>query len=267
MLIVLIIGGALLWSLTRVTEGEAQVSEIQAQAGQVLEENARADGEASDLIDRIETCTREFFDARTVDEMVRHIRHPERVRPLMEHYYSSRPIPKNSLVRINNLQPLTLDHRGNFWMQALELMDRENRNALVEVGDDGVVRIDWETLVCYQPMEWDVFALERPTSQSLEFRVYLRQDSFFSHEFADSSRWLCFRLTALDSEETLFGYVRRGDALELQLTELLKGTRGQNTSVILRLSVPEGLQSRRGVVIEKLISPRWIHLDPPASEL
>jgi hypothetical protein len=26
----------------------------------------------------------------------------------------------------------------------------------------GGIRIDWETLVCYQPMKWDDFAVKRP---------------------------------------------------------------------------------------------------------
>jgi hypothetical protein len=37
----------------------------------------------------------------------------------------------------------------------------------------------------------------------------------------------------------------------------------RKTNLILRLMVPEGLQSRRGVVIEKVMSPRWIYLEPP----
>jgi len=76
---------------------------------------------------------------------------------------------------------------------------------------------------------------------------------------------LCFRLTALDSEETLFGYAAV-DSLEAQtLLQLMEANGGRKTSMILRLGIPEGLQSRRGVMIEKVISPRWIYLDPPES--
>ena len=45
--------------------------------------------------------------------------------------------------------------------------------------------------------------------------------------------------------------------------KLLNENQGHRTSMILRITVPEGLQSRRGVVIEKLMSPRWLYLRPP----
>jgi hypothetical protein len=69
----------------------------------------------------------------------------------------------------------------------------------------------------------------------------------------------------LDSDETLFGYLPRETPLEQQMTEMLSKNQGQRTSVILRLGIPEGLNSRRGVLIERLLSVRWIYLDPPES--
>ena len=84
-----------------------------------------------------------------------------------------------------------------------------------------------------------------------------------SHEFADSSRWNCYRLTALDGDETLFGYAMADSEVAKSIVNLLNQNQGRKTSLILRLSVPEGVLSRSGVVIEKLLSPRWIYLDPP----
>jgi hypothetical protein len=114
-------------------------------------------------------------------------------------------------------------------------------------------------------MPWDEFALKRPAGTSLDFRVYVERDMFFSHEFADSRRWLCFRLTALDSEETLFGYAAADSGEARKMLDLLEENGGRKSSMILRLAIPEGLQSRRGVVIEKVINSRWIYLDPPES--
>jgi hypothetical protein len=115
-------------------------------------------------------------------------------------------------------------------------------------------------------MAWDEFVRERPAGHSMDFRVYVERDHFFSHEFADPNRWACFRLTALDSEETLFGYISTDSAELPKLAGLLDGGGGTRASVVLRLHIPEGLASRRGVVIEKLIAPRWIYLDPPDQE-
>ncbi len=265
-LIILGMGAALVWSLTRVTQGEAQIKQIHAEADEVVEENAREEGEASDFVGKIETCTRNFFHASTIADLLPYVRHPDRVRPLMEHYYREHPLVSTPVHRVKHLQPLTIENRGEFWAQGIELENRESRNMLIEFRGDRDVRIDWETLVCYQPMAWDAFALERPTGQSLDFRVYMQEDSFYSHEFSDSDRWVSVKLTAMSSDETLFGYFPRGDAMEADFRRALTETSDQAAAVILRLSVPEGLQSRRGVVIEKILSPRWIYLDSPESD-
>ncbi|MGL4398298.1 MAG: hypothetical protein ACRCXD_00390 [Luteolibacter sp.] len=109
----------------------------------------------------------------------------------------------------------------------------------------------------------DEFALIRPTGAAIDFRVYLEPDHFYSHEFADASRWSSFRLTAIDSEETLFGYIESSSPTLEELRQLLRQSRNRKIPVILRLSIPTGVESRRGVVIEKLVSPGWIYINPP----
>jgi hypothetical protein len=262
-LIGLILGGAVIWSLSGVKEADNQADKIRVETQSVLGNDAQEELEASQLIDRIDVITRKFFDTTSVEALLRLVRHPERVRPLMERYYEGKPIPLNRVIRTNLFQPVTLDNRSNFWMATVELADHSSCNLVLEILDSGEPRVDWETLVCYQPMRWDSFASERPAGLSLDFRVYLEPDNFFSHEFADSTRWNCYRLTALDSDETLFGYAKADEEIAKTLASLLSQNRGRKTSVILRLSIPQGIQSRRGVVIEKLLSPRWLYVAPP----
>jgi hypothetical protein len=138
-----------------------------------------------------------------------------------------------------------------------------NQKLIIEIDPAGKPLIDWETLVCYQPMPWDRFASERPAGSSMDFRVYVERDTFFSHEFSDADQWLCFRLTALEAEESMFGYVRADSEEARTLLEALVKNGGGRASMILRLGIPERLQSRQGVVIEKVLSARWIYIDPP----
>jgi hypothetical protein len=262
----MIIAGALTWSLTRVKEAENQSDLIRIETDTVLVDEQQEEMEATQLIERIENTLKRFFAANSVESQTRMVRHPERVGPLMHAYYAKHPVSPGPLRRIRSLQPLTLDNRADFWMASVELADGSRRELIIEITADQSPLIDWETLVCHQPMAWDEFVHERPAGESMDFRVYVEHDHFFSHEFADANRWACFRLTALDSEETLFGYLAK-DSPELpKLAGLLEGGGSTRASVILRLHVPEGLASRRGVVIEQLISPRWIYLDPPDPE-
>ena len=264
-LIGLAIIGAVVWSLGNVREADDQADQIRMETESVLAKEEREEKEARELINRIEVSLRNFFNATTVDALARSVRQPGRVVPLMRKYHARNPVLRSPLRTVRVLQPLTLDNRTNFWVASVVLADAQLHNLVIEIDAAGNPLIDWETLVCDQPMPWDEYALKRPAGRSLDFRIYVERDIFFSHEFSDSERWLCFRLTALDSEETLFGYAAV-DSLEAQtLLQLMEANGGRKTSMILRLGIPEGLQSRRGVMIEKVISPRWIYLDPPES--
>jgi hypothetical protein len=264
-LIALLLGGGVVWSLTRLTESDDKAHEIRIAAENVLIDDQNEDREAAKLIDTIHATMRKFYNATTIDGLLKFVRQPDRVRPLMESYFADRPVASHRLREIRMLQPLTLENHGNYWMATVELDDRETRNLLLEVLPSGEARIDWETLVCYQPMKWDDFATKKPRSTAMDFRVYVEQDNFFSHEFADSNRWNCFRLTALDCDETLFGYVKSDNPLAKQLLEQLQRNNGHRASMILRLVIPEGIESHSGVMIEKLLSSRWLYLDPPES--
>jgi hypothetical protein len=259
----LLLAGGAIWSLSRIREADAQADQILVATRSALAEDARADQEAAQLIDRIEQATRRYFETTDPATLASLSRQPERVAPLIARHYQDKLILANPVLGTNLLQPLTLDNRADFWMHSVELQNHETCNVIIEILDSGEPKIDWETFVCHQPMEWDTFARERPTGVPLDFRVYLERDHFFSHEFADASQWNCFRLTALDSEETLFGYVKATDPVSEELIALLNQSNGQKLAVILRVGIPAGLESRRGIVIEKLISPRWIYLDPP----
>lgn len=263
MLIGTLLTAAVIWSLNGIQKANVHAKKIQVSTESMIDNDAREDREAGDLIVRIDAATRKFFDTTDVSELARQVRHPERVTPLMLAYYGNKPIPVLGIRRTKILEPVTLGSHGNFWMETVELANRETRNLLIEILDSGEPRIDWETLVCYQPMKWDTFATERPENTTLDFRVYAEPDTFFSHEFSDSNVWNCFRLTALDSEETLFGYAKKSEQASRDILEILNLSQGNRASIIIRVNIPEGLQSRRGVVIEKMLSPRWLHIDPP----
>lgn len=264
-LIGLVIVGAVVWSLTRVEKAEVQAKQIRVETRSTLVDEENEEREASQLIDRIEKTMRNYFITTSVDSLARLIRHPERVTPLMRHYYGTRPIPANPLKSIKILQPLTLENRGDYWMASVALTNGKPQSLIIEIDESGNPKVDWETFVCYQPMKWDDFVSQRPAGTSMDFRVYVERDNFYSHEFSDSNQWISFRLTALDSVETLFGYIRTDNPEAAGLVNLLAQNGDRKTTLILRLSIPEGLQSRRGVVIEKLLSPRWLYVDSPDS--
>lgn len=262
-LVFLILGTAAVWSLSGVKNAEVPTTEGQVVTASNIDKDATEEREATQMIDRINQTTRKFFDAKDISQLAKLVRHSERVEPLMQTHYRTKPLTPVRMVRSISLQPMTLDYRANFWLVTVELADKTSRSLMVEILGDGEPRIDWESFVCQQPMAWDQFAAQRPAGRSFDFRVYVTQDNFFSHEFSESAKWSCFRLTARESDGVLFGYAKMDSAISKQIRGLLTKNRGQQTAMILRLIIPEGIQSRSGVVIEKVISPRWLYLDAP----
>lgn len=264
-LIGLAIAGAVVWSLTRVEKADKVADQLRVKTVTTIVDEAKEEREAGQLIDRIEKCVRDYFDSTTADQKARYVRHAQRVLPLMRHYYASHPVSAAKVTAIKTLQPVSMDNRGNFWMSSVNLGNHPSQSLIIEIDPSGKPLVDWETLVCYQPMPWDEFVTRRPAGKSMDFRVYVEPDNFYSHEFSNSRKWTSYRLTALDSEETLFGYALVGSSQALALKHLIDQNGGRRASLILRLQIPEQLASRRGVVIEDVLSPRWMYLDSPDS--
>jgi hypothetical protein len=263
--IALAIIGAVIWSLTRVEKADKVAEKLRVKTMTTIVDEEAEDREASRLIDRIEKTIRGYFEADTPDLKSGFVRHPQRVVPLMRRYLSEHSATGARVDSIKALQPITLHNRGNFWMGTVLLTDARKHSLIIEIDPSGKPLIDWETLVCYQPMAWDEFVMKRPAGTPLDFRVHVEPDNFHSHEFSDSQQWTSYRLTALDSEETLFGYAAVGSPQADTLRWILEQNGGRSVSLILRLQIPEDLNSRRGVVIEDVLSSRWIYLDPPDS--
>jgi hypothetical protein len=262
-LIGLAISGAVLWSLSRVEKADVQADQIRTTTESVLIQDQQDEQEARELIARIHQTLLDFFNASSVESLALQIRHPERVTPLMRRYYADQAICAIPVQTVTSLSPLTLDDYANFWMASVELTDGSQLDIIIEILESGAARVDWETFVRYQPMKWDDYVAQRPAATPMDFRVFVVPDNYYNYEFGDAKRWTCFRLTTLDSDATLYGYAPAGSAIAQALLRQIKLNGGRQTAMILRLSVPKGLPSPRGVVIEKLLSNRWLYVEPP----
>lgn len=257
-----IIAGGAIWSLANLQTNKATPEAARSEDLKALEQEVREREEAEATVNRITESVRIYCEADSIEKLERVVRHPERVRPFMEQWYQQHSLKATRLVSLDVLQPVTLDNRGSFWMISCSVEGDQKRSLLVEVGDEGVARVDWETEVCYQPMDWDDYAKTRPQG-SMDFRVRVEPDHYFSHEFSDSRRWACFRLRTLSGDQVLFGYIERATVEGQKLIGLLAQGGNKESALLLRISVPTDLKSPKGVVIEKVMSPRWTYVEPP----
>jgi len=261
-LVGLLIGGGIVWSMVHL-ERHKQIPEaarVEAIHAFGKEEHERLEAEAT--VNRIVSSVRKYCEAKSIAEMQPFIRQAERVRPLMEDWYRRHPMQTGIFDRLDLFQPVTLDNKGSFWMVTCAMKDKSVRRLLLEELPQGAVGVDWETAVCYQPMDWDEYATQAPRG-SFDFRVRIEQDHLFSHEFADAGKWSCYRLTAPQGDEVLYGYVVTQSELGQKLSQMMTQGGNKQMPVLLRISKPTDLKSQRGVVIEKLCSPRWTYVEAP----
>lgn len=256
--------GAIVWSLTKIEKSAQKTQQIKEEATSMLSNEEEEQRKAERIIDQLDARVREFHNASSISDLLPLVRHPERVKPLMEHYYSTRPVIDKRLRSISSFHPLTLDKRADFWMVNVQQSGDRSSDLIIEINEEGEPLVDWETFVRYQPIEWTDYVKNRPEGVSMDFRVYVHRDNFFSNEFSDASIWTCFQLDAPDSEEFLYGYVRSDNPVAKQITNHIDQNGGNQAAMILRLHIPANLESKRGVVIEEMVCESWFFIEPPA---
>ncbi|NJM38123.1 MAG: hypothetical protein HC845_09855 [Akkermansiaceae bacterium] len=215
-------------------------------------------------MDQMTAALRGYFSATNIDELIRHVRHPQRVRPLMEEYYKNRPLVANPMTnKPPNFDYVQNESLGNFWAGACELSDGKISSAYLEILSTGEPKVDWETMIHYQPMDWDEYSQKRPIGEPMDFRLYAENGYQYIDEFEDKTAWRCYRLTNKFSETVIYGYIKAGSPLEKELTQSIESRRSKKRSLILRLNVPIKIEAKQSVIIEKIVSKYWIMMDSP----
>jgi hypothetical protein len=264
-LILMALVAAGVWSLRAMRYGEIKVEIDHGAIREQVAKDVDATQEATQLVERVEEVVAAYLRAETIETILPWVRHPERVRPMIEEAWKIEPKQRLKYERMTLFQPANMERKA-FWVVRAEVEEGEMQSLLIEQTGESEVKVDWETHVWRQPMPWNEYFANRPDSGALDFRVWAVPDQFFNHEFSDARRWKCFRLTAKGSEEHLFGYALAGSEECQEMETLCQSAAGQKASLLLRLRIQEGSVSPRGVVIERVVAPRWAIVDDPGED-
>ncbi len=250
----LLLAAAAGWSVHTLITNKHLQEKVIAEAADRQAEEEQENAEARRLLETIEKQVIDYLSAPDPDQMLEHVRRRQIVAPMVKDWYARNPYRPVHTKEILSLHPATLDMRL-FWLVQTKT-DAGLRNLLVEQGDNNSALVDWETDVCYQPLPWDDFVIKKPEGL-FDFRVTAVEDNFYSHEFQSPEAFLCLRLTARDSEEVLFGYVRRGTPEERQVREAFATSSGGPISMVLKLGHLPGSQARRSASVVSVVATRW----------
>lgn len=248
------------WAFRSMQESAVKVEEVKREVIETVADEDEAIAAANEFVDGMERHLADYLASDTVAERLALVRDPERVRPLMEEWYSDHELEGGTYAGIRACHPLTIEGRP-FWVISVAVEEGEPHDFLVEQLDDDRVLVDWETKVVYQPVPWDEFVAGETGVESGEFRIRVRRDVFYTSDYPEEE-WQSYRLTAPGSEDYLFGFVPRDGTLGSRVEEVARMGGFEPAAAILKLSLDEDRSVRRTVRIEELVSRNWTRIKP-----
>ena len=161
-----------------------------------------------------------FFEGADLEEKLRAVRDPQRVRPMMEDYHGKRGHPYPTMGRVSpGKEAVSAARRWVFF----EVEPFSGPRFPVAVEWDGFrFAVDWESLTAYGTMDWAEFLEKRP-GQVQTMRIYASEAPESLRPPGMTADERAFRVEHRDSEATIVA-VAGGDVAK-DLASKVKGKR------------------------------------------
>lgn len=201
---------------------------------------------------------KEFFEARTIPEMLPLVRDARRVRPLIEDYYNRHPFVPHSFNGITWAVPV--DEPGyRFAYTEVTFTDAPPINVVVESTEVGFL-VDWESSIHYSEVDWVDFIKNRP-GEPKTFRILASRTDSDSGEGGVAGSPLLIKLTHPKEDGELFALIDPKDQRFQSLMNQLELSKGKEAPVILRLFYPDRPTSANVVEIASVEGKGWLILE------
>lgn len=176
-----------------------------------------------------------FFGAGSVDEKLRWVRDPERVRPLMTNHYASHEFKEVKWKGLGWTKSIQEPGIRLGYVEALFEMG-EPLALIVEETEGGRVVVDWESSVLYGELPWREFVQAKPTNPTL-MRVLASRPGSVSQGFGSENSEPMQRLSVRhpSDSEPLEAVFDPKDPYFGSLIEQLESGAWKNVPVTLRL--------------------------------
>ncbi|HUF64131.1 MAG TPA: hypothetical protein VMN36_18780 [Verrucomicrobiales bacterium] len=204
-----------------------------------------------------------FLRAKSIDEMLPHVRNPEAVRPLMERHYGLRGVEPTPFSRIGPLEESSIVNG----FLVTPVYTSGFRALPIGVDHSDPPRVDWESFVAYCEVPIGQFRSARPSAPTL-LRVRLRPDSFYDGEFDDPDLYASFRITGADEKAVFWGYLRRDSPAYSKLLSENVGTGQEEFLATIRAHYPASAAaaapedpSAARIIIDDFLTTGWILRD------
>jgi len=242
------------------TKGDDITNKQLEKARLLVEAEAKARDEDQKLYRKIHDTVNSFWAASSLDELLPHCRRAEEIKSKAENYYNEYGFTPRTLERISSIRPIALNGSQSQQVPFIiiqALVDGKTENILLEQIDDENILVDWESTVAYQPIPWDRYRKEKPTDP-LEFRVHMVLDHHYTYEFNDEDLYQCFHLSTRESEQPLYGYLKRDHPRAAGIIKAFSSkTPLSREPAIITLRFIENGEARDSVLIEDFHQFGW----------
>lgn len=200
----------------------------------------------------------EFFEAKTIPEILPLVRDGRRVRPLIEDYYQRNEFKPRSFNAVTWAVPV--DEPGyRFAYAEVTFNDAPPINVVVELTDIGFL-VDWESSIHYSESDWGDFIKKRSPEPKL-FRLLVSKTDNESAEGDLASGTMRIKLNHPSEQGDLFAIIDPKNQRFQPLMEQLELAGGKDAPVILRLFFTEQPTASNVVEIASIEGKGWLILD------
>jgi hypothetical protein len=204
-----------------------------------------------------------FFKTTGVEDMAKHVRHPDRALPRMKAYYGdAKPGPVE--FKFSDDWREVVQEKSTLLLTTVQIEFKDVR-VVVEVPEDGgPARVDWECYAGWGEMPWAEF-VKKGSNTAKEFRVAVAPSDYFNFSYPDAKKHGCFRLVDKDNNETIFAYCEVGSEAFKKLSAPFKqNPQGEDQSRVtprtftLKLSMKTDDVAHRQALIEDVVCEGWV---------
>lgn len=254
---VLLLGGFAWWMMPKNTGQQGGAGT--AARNPVVTEGTPAVPTMSQAVE-VDTVTKNFLEAKTVEEMLRWVRLPQETAPKVEKWLAGKPYKPPGMQGARAEFRYSLVKGRDVIAVSVRTGDFEQRELMLVREKEGL-RVDWEAWAGWSEMPWEEFRKEKP-QEPKAFRVVISEGDYFNFHFKDEVHWSGYRLLSPDGEESIFGYAVKGTDLSSRLKVLIP--KGGKKSFLLRLKFPPEARADNQVEIVELVSESWVDLSAVA---
>jgi hypothetical protein len=208
----------------------------------------------------IETVVRKFFEAGSVSEKLAYVRDPHRVRPLMNDYYTSRPMPQPKWQSLGWTLPVDEPGYRLGYVQAT-FEEGPPSSLIVEESETGGFAVDWESYVRYGELSWHDFLTMKPAQPTLLRVIASRSDNSDLPPAGYGQEMI--EIKHPDEEGSVYAPLdKTNPAMASMVTQLQKGN-WKDVPLTLRLCYPGTASDGKVVRIAGIEGKGWLILLQP----